>query len=62
LTIYGLLLEAHLVFEKDQMFEKAHIFGRLGMMIEACVPKEEREGLNLALRAEHENMAVKLLS
>lgn len=61
-TIYGLLLGARLVFEKDETFEKQEIFGRVGMMIEACVPEEKQADLNAQLLAEDEKMGTKILS
>lgn len=61
-TMYGLLLGARLVFEKDETFEKAEVFGRVGMMIEACVPEEKQADLNAQLLAEDEKMGTKILS
>lgn len=61
-TIYGLLLGAHLVFDKDESLEKGEIFGRIRMMLDACVPEEKREELTAELKAEDESMGMKIFT
>src|ERR1700681_3164909 len=51
-TTYGLVLLIRLLFDKNTTYKDQEIFGRLGMMIDACVPEEKREELTEQLLEE----------
>lgn len=59
---YGLFLLIHLLFDQDNSMEQGEIFGRLEMMLNACVRDDRREELNDELRTEREGLALRLFS
>lgn len=59
-TTYGLVLLIRLLFDKNTVYKEQEIFGRLGMMIDACVPEEKREELTEQLLEEDKGLAGRL--
>jgi hypothetical protein len=59
-TAYGLVLLIRLVFDKNDYIKDQEAFGRLGMMIEACVPEEKRAELTAQLLEEDKGLAGRL--
>ena len=58
-TMYGLLLLVRLIFDKPT-FESDEKFKRLAIVVNACVPDEKRAELYEELKAEDDDMWVKL--
>jgi hypothetical protein len=58
-AMYGLLMLAHLVFDKPS-FESDEKLKRLAIMANASVPNENRREVDDALKAEEDNMGWKL--
>jgi hypothetical protein len=59
-TAYGFVLLIRLLFDKDTTYKEQEIFGRLGMMIDACVPEEKRAELTEQLLEEDKGLVGRL--
>jgi len=59
-TAYGFVLLIRLLFDKDATYKDQEVFGRLGMMIDACVPEEKRAELTEQLLEEDKGLAGRL--
>ena len=59
-TAYGFVLLIRLLFDKDTTYKEQEIFGRLGMMIDACVPEEKLAELTEQLLEEDKGLAGRL--
>lgn len=57
-TMYGLMLLVRLVFEPPTFKEK-EVFGRLEILIRACVPEEKRQELDETLKEEDKGFATR---
>jgi len=59
-TAYGLVLLIRLLSDKNDYYKDQEVFGRLGMMIETCVPEEKRAELTEQLLEEDKGLAGRL--
>jgi hypothetical protein len=59
-TAYGFVLLIRLLFDKDTTYKNQEIFGRIGMMIDACVPEEKRAELTEQLLDEDKRLPLRL--
>jgi hypothetical protein len=57
-TMYGLMMLIRLVFEPP-VFKEKEVFGRLEILIRACVPEEKRDQLDATLKEEEKGFAAR---
>ena len=59
-TTFGFVVLIPFLFDKNTVYKDQEVFGRLCMMIEACVPEEKREELTEQLLEEDKGLAGRL--